>query len=96
MEGGRYFFATIGRVTNLTNQECDTVVLTFFTVLLLSQLLQRLCPVQVERDLEVVDDLGVNLVVAANTHAHADHITGSGKLKVCVREVEWGARGEGV
>lgn len=36
---------------------------------------------QVERDLEVVDDLGVNLVVAANTHAHADHITGSGKLK---------------
>lgn len=26
--------------------------------------------------------MGVNLVVAANTHAHADHITGSGKLKV--------------
>jgi hypothetical protein len=32
--------------------------------------------------LEVVDDLGVKLVLAANTHAHADHITGSGKLKV--------------
>lgn len=39
---------------------------------------------QVERDLEVVDDLGVSLVLAANTHAHADHITGSGKLKVGV------------
>jgi glyoxylase-like metal-dependent hydrolase (beta-lactamase superfamily II) len=40
------------------------------------------CSLQAERDLEVLDDLGVNLVVAANTHAHADHITGSGKLKV--------------
>lgn len=38
--------------------------------------------VQVERDLEVVDGLGLCLVLAVNTHAHADHITGSGKLKV--------------
>jgi sulfur dioxygenase len=36
---------------------------------------------QVDRDLEIVDDLGVKLLLAANTHAHADHITGSGKLK---------------
>lgn len=41
---------------------------------------------QVERDLEVVDSLGINLVMAANTHAHADHITGSGKLKVGLME----------
>jgi sulfur dioxygenase len=37
---------------------------------------------QAERDLEVIEDLGVKLLLAANTHAHADHITGSGKLKV--------------
>lgn len=42
---------------------------------------------QAERDLEVADDLGVNLVVAANTHAHADHITGSGKLKTLSKGV---------
>jgi sulfur dioxygenase len=35
----------------------------------------------VERDLEVVDGLGLNLVEATNTHCHADHITGTGKLK---------------
>ncbi|GBF96501.1 hypothetical protein Rsub_09843 [Raphidocelis subcapitata] len=36
---------------------------------------------QAERDLEVVDGLGLNLVLTLNTHCHADHITGSGKLK---------------
>lgn len=47
--------------------------------------------VQVDRDLEVVDDLGVNLLVTANTHAHADHITGSGKIKVWLGS--WGEGG---
>lgn len=36
---------------------------------------------QVERDLMVIDDLGLKLTQAANTHAHADHITGTGKIK---------------
>ena len=35
----------------------------------------------VERDLAVVNDLGLTLVYAINTHCHADHITGSGDLK---------------
>eukprot|EP00536_Pseudo-nitzschia_multiseries_P002492 jgi/Psemu1/294836/fgenesh1_pm.33_\ len=37
--------------------------------------------VQVDRDLEAIDSLGLNLVYALNTHAHADHITGTGILK---------------
>jgi sulfur dioxygenase len=36
---------------------------------------------QVERDLQVATDLGLNLVYAVNTHAHADHITGTHRLK---------------
>lgn len=43
--------------------------------------------VQVDRDLEVVDSLGLNLVYAVNTHAHADHITGTGLLKERLRGV---------
>ena len=37
--------------------------------------------VQVDRDLEAIRALGLNLVFAINTHAHADHITGTGLLK---------------
>ncbi|WIA11128.1 hypothetical protein OEZ85_011271 [Tetradesmus obliquus] len=36
---------------------------------------------QVERDLQLIDELGLNLVQTPNTHCHADHITGSGKIK---------------
>lgn len=36
---------------------------------------------QVERDLSFVKELDLNLKYAINTHAHADHITGTGKLK---------------
>ncbi len=36
---------------------------------------------QVDRDLAAVKDLGLNLVYGANTHAHADHITGTWLLK---------------
>jgi sulfur dioxygenase len=36
---------------------------------------------QVDRDLQFVKELGVNLVYAINTHCHADHITGTGMIK---------------
>lgn len=39
-------------------------------------------PHQVERDLQIIDELGLKLTRTANTHCHADHITGSGKIKV--------------
>ena len=39
---------------------------------------------QVERDLNEVNDLGLNLVFGVNTHVHADHITGTGLLKTKV------------
>ena len=35
----------------------------------------------VDRDLKEVEKLGCKLVLAFNTHCHADHITGSGELK---------------
>ncbi|CAG0888297.1 unnamed protein product [Cyprideis torosa] len=34
-----------------------------------------------ERDAKLVEELGLELKYAINTHVHADHITGSGKLK---------------
>lgn len=37
--------------------------------------------IQVERDMNVVRDLNLTLVAAINTHAHADHITGTGLIK---------------
>jgi sulfur dioxygenase len=37
--------------------------------------------VQVDRDLAAVSELGLNLVFGVNTHAHADHITGTHLLK---------------
>ncbi|KAI3774915.1 hypothetical protein L1987_49478 [Smallanthus sonchifolius] len=35
----------------------------------------------VDRDLSLVNDLGLKLVYAINTHVHADHVTGSGLIK---------------
>ncbi|CAF1019842.1 unnamed protein product [Adineta steineri] len=35
----------------------------------------------VERDAKIIQQLGLQLRYALNTHIHADHITGSGKLK---------------
>ena len=35
----------------------------------------------VDRDLRLVEDLGLFLKLAINTHMHADHITGTGKMK---------------
>ncbi|GBG70831.1 hypothetical protein CBR_g8131 [Chara braunii] len=35
----------------------------------------------VERDLKMIEELGLTLVFAMNTHVHADHVTGTGKIK---------------
>ncbi|KAL4657618.1 persulfide dioxygenase ETHE1, mitochondrial [Arapaima gigas] len=35
----------------------------------------------VDRDVKLIDELGLKLKVAVNTHCHADHITGTGLLK---------------
>ncbi|TTR68473.1 Persulfide dioxygenase ETHE1, mitochondrial [Bagarius yarrelli] len=35
----------------------------------------------VDRDLKLIEELGLKLTVAANTHCHADHVTGTGLLK---------------
>ena len=37
----------------------------------------------VDRDLSLIQELGLKLVYAMNTHVHADHITGTGLIKVC-------------
>lgn len=44
--------------------------------------------IQVDRDLKEVESLGLNLVYGINTHAHADHITGTGILKQRVAGLE--------
>jgi glyoxylase-like metal-dependent hydrolase (beta-lactamase superfamily II) len=36
----------------------------------------------VDRDLNLIKELGLKLVYAMNTHVHADHITGTGLIKV--------------
>jgi sulfur dioxygenase len=36
---------------------------------------------QVDRDVALVNDLGIKLLYGANTHCHADHVTGTGELK---------------
>ncbi|MGQ4646339.1 MBL fold metallo-hydrolase [Lyngbya aestuarii] len=36
---------------------------------------------QVERDLKLLNELGLNLRYCLETHIHADHITGTGKLR---------------
>lgn len=40
---------------------------------------------QVDRDLKEVESLGLNLVYGVNTHAHADHVTGTGLLRARVK-----------
>ncbi|CAG2117449.1 unnamed protein product [Medioppia subpectinata] len=35
----------------------------------------------VDRDLQLVKEIGLNLKYVANTHCHADHVTGSGLIK---------------
>lgn len=38
-----------------------------------------------ERDLCVVRELGLKLIYAMNTHVHADHVTGTGLIKVFLK-----------
>ncbi|XP_049272216.1 uncharacterized protein LOC119393479 isoform X2 [Rhipicephalus sanguineus] len=40
---------------------------------------------QVDRDAKLINELGLRLAYAVNTHVHADHITGSGKLKELIQ-----------
>ncbi|GFR91402.1 persulfide dioxygenase ETHE1, mitochondrial-like [Elysia marginata] len=35
----------------------------------------------VERDYRIIQELGLKLIAAVNTHVHADHVTGSGEMK---------------
>lgn len=39
-----------------------------------------------ERDAQVLKELGVTVLYALNTHVHADHVTGTAKLKVIPKE----------
>ena len=41
----------------------------------------------VDRDLKLIDELGVKLKYAVNTHCHADHVTGSGAIKAARPDV---------
>ena len=34
-----------------------------------------------ERDLQIINELGIELLYAIETHAHADHITSAGKMR---------------
>ena len=37
----------------------------------------------VDRDLSLIEQLGLKIVYTMNTHVHADHVTGTGLIKVC-------------
>lgn len=42
----------------------------------------------VDRDLTLVEELGLKLIYAINTHVHADHVTGTGLIKTKVPGVK--------
>eukprot|EP00193_Tetraselmis_chui_P014649 CAMPEP_0177776814 /NCGR_PEP_ID=MMETSP0491_2-20121128/14927_1 /TAXON_ID=63592 /ORGANISM="Tetraselmis chuii, Strain PLY429" /LENGTH=242 /DNA_ID=CAMNT_0019295657 /DNA_START=339 /DNA_END=1067 /DNA_ORIENTATION=+ len=44
----------------------------------------------VDRDLTLIDQLGLKLLYAINTHCHADHITGTGAIKKRLTSVKSG------
>ena len=35
-----------------------------------------------DRDMQIINELGIELLYAIETHAHADHITSAGKIRV--------------
>ncbi|EME32102.1 hydroxyacylglutathione hydrolase [Galdieria sulphuraria] len=43
---------------------------------------------QVQRDVKLVTELGVQLLYGLNTHVHADHVTGTGMLKKELKTVK--------
>lgn len=63
--------------------DCTSCTYTYLLGDVLSRSAILIDPVieQVDRDVKLVKELGLNLVYAANTHVHADHITGTGELK---------------
>ncbi|MFT5664690.1 MAG: sulfur dioxygenase, partial [Gammaproteobacteria bacterium] len=36
---------------------------------------------QFERDLQIINELGIELLYSIETHAHADHVTSAGKMR---------------
>lgn len=44
----------------------------------------------VDRDLSLIKDLGLKLIYAINTHVHADHVTGTGLIKVVRFQFQYG------
>ena len=43
---------------------------------------------QVDRDVKLIEDLGLKLKYAIETHVHADHVTGGGSLRQVLPETE--------
>jgi len=43
---------------------------------------------QIDRDVKVIEDLGLTLKYAIETHVHADHVTGSGSLRQVLPETK--------
>jgi len=54
--------------------------------------LQLIDPVDktADRDLALVKELGLKIIYAINTHVHADHVTGSGLIKVGLNLLKFG------
>ena len=51
---------------------------------------------QVERDLRLIKELGLNLLLILETHVHADHVTGAGKLRDATKAVTVSSAAAGV
>lgn len=42
----------------------------------------------VERDVQIITDLGLNVKYGLNTHVHADHVTGTGEMKKLIPSMQ--------
>ena len=60
------------------------IMIGLVNLLMLVISLQLIDPVDktVDRDIALIRELGLKLIYAMNTHVHADHVTGTGLLKV--------------